>query len=128
MVASADVETQRKGVVLVVWPGGPGKDWKQLQPSDKRARHLITQRHEVVPMRFAGYHYCMPDDTIFRLIRSFAVLFGGFGGEMTSRMRFHIGECLLHAIMFIEVSNHSRLHMRALAKSLTHWTCFLPKF
>lgn len=93
MMATADVETQRKGLVLVVWPGGPGKDWRKRRQQDSRATHLLSQRHEVLPIRFAGYHYCMPDDPIFRLIRSFAVLYGGMGG-MKSRMRFHIGTAL----------------------------------
>jgi hypothetical protein len=107
MVASADVETQRKGVVLVVWPGGPGKDWKALQPSDKRVRHLVTQRHEVIPIRFAGYHFCMPDNPIFRLIRSFAVLFTGMGGGLKSRMRFHIGTNILLSVARTD-SKHCR--------------------
>eukprot|EP00533_Pseudo-nitzschia_delicatissima_P011848 CAMPEP_0197278310 /NCGR_PEP_ID=MMETSP1432-20130617/18458_1 /TAXON_ID=44447 /ORGANISM="Pseudo-nitzschia delicatissima, Strain UNC1205" /LENGTH=478 /DNA_ID=CAMNT_0042744663 /DNA_START=79 /DNA_END=1515 /DNA_ORIENTATION=- len=90
MMATADVETQRKGLILVVWPGGPGKDWKIRRQQESRAPHLLSQRHEVLPIRIAGYHYYMPDDPIFRLIRSFVVLYGGIGG-MKSRMRFHIG-------------------------------------
>lgn len=91
MMASADAETQNKGVVLVVWPGGPGKDWKQEQRWDERARHLIAQRHDAVPMRLVGYHFCIPDNPLFRLIRAFAVMHSGIGGGIKTRMRFHVG-------------------------------------
>ena len=92
LVASENIETQRKGVILIVWPGGSGKDWKKRQFPDARARHLVSMRHEVVPIRYAGYHYCMPDNRVFRLIRSFAVLFGGIGSQTKARMKLHIGE------------------------------------
>ena len=90
MVATEDVESQRRGVVLVVWPGGAGKDWSKRQLPDKRARHLVTRRHEVIPMRYAGYHYCMPEIPVFRLVRAFAVLYV-IRSEIKSRMKFHIG-------------------------------------
>lgn len=93
MVATEDVESQRRGVVLVVWPGGAGKDWSKRQLPDKRARHLVTRRHEVIPMRYAGYHYCMPEIPVFRLVRAFAVLYV-IRSEIKSRMKFHIGEDL----------------------------------
>jgi hypothetical protein len=98
MIASEDIESQKRGVVLIVWPGGPGKDWKGLDKADRRSFHLLSQRHEVLPIRFAGYHYCMPDNPIFRLIRSFAVLSGhvGLGSGIKARMKFHIGtKCAL---------------------------------
>ena len=93
MVASDDVESQKKGIIMIVWPGGPGADWAMGGEGkrDARARHLINQRHEVIPARFAGYHYCMPDSVTFRLIRSFLILYGGVNQGMRSRMRFHVG-------------------------------------
>lgn len=91
MVVSEDVESQQKGVVLVVWPGGSGNDWKFEQARNPRAYYLLKIRHEVIPMRFAAYHYCMPDNPVFRLIRSFAVLFMGMDGRLKNRMRLHIG-------------------------------------
>jgi hypothetical protein len=134
MIASEDVESQRKGVVLVVWPGGPGNDWKGLDTSDRRSRHLLSQRHEVLPIRFAGYHYCMPDNPIFRLIRSFAILYGGLGGEMKARMRFHIGTCVLLSLLLFSFRvyssfEHSRIFIdRTSCSSSTFARCIIFYF
>ena len=83
MIASEDIESQKRGVVLIVWPGGPGKDWKGLDKADRRSFHLLSQRHEVLPIRFAGYHYCMPDNPLSGHV--------GLGSGIKARMKFHIG-------------------------------------
>lgn len=87
-----DLESQRKGIVMIVWSGGPGKDWKIAHIPDARARHLATIRHEVTAIRYAAYHFCIGDNPILRLIRNFIVFCGG--GLSKSRMQFHIGTLL----------------------------------
>jgi hypothetical protein len=90
--ASNDIETQKKGVILIVWPGGAAKDWKIPREPSSRARHLSSQRHDVVPVRYAAYHYCMHDNPILRAVRSVAILYGGSGRMTKSRIRMHMGE------------------------------------
>jgi hypothetical protein len=86
--AGDDIESQRKGIVMIVWPGGPGNAWLSPLKADARAGHLATKRHEVTPIRYASYHFCMTDNPVYRIIRNFIVLCGNVS---KSRMKFHIG-------------------------------------
>jgi hypothetical protein len=79
-----DVESQRKGLVFVVWPGPQLSMPSAPGPRD----HVEFQRvFESSPMRIVALHICFPDTPIYRLIRSvFAV---GLGAQLRQRLKFH---------------------------------------
>ena len=84
-----DVESQRKGIVMMVWPG-PANDWRtrgNFKP-DQRSRYLANIRHQVTAVRYAAYHFCMTDSPVLRLIRNFVILCGHLSQP---RMKVHIG-------------------------------------
>ena len=93
--AGDDIESQRKGMVTIVLPGGPGNAWLSPLKVDARAGHLASKRHEVTPIRCASFHFCMTDNPVYRIIRDFVVLCGNMPN---SRMKFHMGTLTLSMI------------------------------
>jgi len=89
-VGENDVKSQQKGILIIVYPGGPGKDWTSRRYTpNKRARHLVNIKHQVIAVRYSAYHFCMMDNTIFRLIQNFIV----FCSHLSkSRMKLRIGQ------------------------------------
>jgi len=87
--ASDDVESQRKGMTSIVWPGSTstaGDDSSGL----KLNRIIFMKRiYESLPIRTCSIHMCLPDTPIHHAIRSVLIL------SMTPfrhRMKFHVGE------------------------------------
>ena len=93
--AGDDIESQRKGMVTIVLPGGPGNAWLSPLKVDARAGHLASKRHEVTPIRCASFHFCMTDNPVYRIIRDFVVLCDYIP---KSRMKFHMGTLTLSIV------------------------------
>jgi hypothetical protein len=85
-VAAEDVESQRKGVVFVFWPGSATYNASLPDPKEHIEGSKVA---EAVPFRPVAYHVCFPDTSVFRIIRSALTLM--FGGNRL-RMRFHNGK------------------------------------
>jgi len=85
-VFSNDVESQRKGMVNVLWPEG---DFSEIQmPLHNDSRNLLKKVIAAAPLRLVAVHICFPDTLYFNLLRSFLIL--TFSSQR-SRMKFHVG-------------------------------------
>jgi len=89
LAASDDVETQRKGITTVIWPGSKmpkGDDVINL----KMDRLLFMKRvYESLPVRTCSYHFCMQNTPFFQVVRTLFIL---SLSQSMQRMKFHIGE------------------------------------
>lgn len=85
-VAGECEETQRNGVVWVLWPG-QNSNLKVPSPVE---RDVCNKSYASMPLRLAGFHFCWPDTPFFRFIRSFFVLV--IGPKIRVRVNFHMGE------------------------------------
>jgi len=89
LAASEDVETQRKGITSIVWPG------KKL-PTEDRVSNVKVDRimflkgvYESLPVRTCSIHFCIPETPFFQVMRTLFIL---TLSQFTTRMKFHIGE------------------------------------
>jgi hypothetical protein len=83
---SEDTETQRRGVVWVVWPG-PTNDLQLAFPG--KNEHIVGSKiFASIPVRICAIHFCYRDGPVFRMIKAcFALMIG----ENRSRMQFDSG-------------------------------------
>mmetsp|Transcript_5055 Transcript_5055/g.10465 ORF Transcript_5055/g.10465 Transcript_5055/m.10465 type:complete len:487 (-) Transcript_5055:248-1708(-) len=88
-VASNDVESQRKGLVSIVWVQGDFTNTPM--PLRKESRLLYGLALSGLPLRRASTHFCAPDTLYFRLLSSF-VITSLFRSSSLSRIRFHFVE------------------------------------
>jgi len=91
LAASDDVETQRKGITSIVWPGRKpvaGDDTAAVQWD----RILFMKRiYENLPIRTCSIHFCLPDKPLFQIMRSIIIL---SMPAYRQRMKFHVGTFL----------------------------------
>jgi len=85
-VASNDVSTQQKGVILICWDGR--KDKALPRPNEQQ---LIRKFFRAIPVRICGIHFCFPDTPFYRMARAIFTLTVG-AVEHRNRLRFHVGE------------------------------------
>lgn len=92
LAASEDVETQRKGITSVVWPGTklPSGDNNRNVRLDQVV--FMKRVYENLPVRTCSIHCCLPDTPFFHVMRSLVVL---SMSAFTQRMKFHVGKCQL---------------------------------
>lgn len=75
--ASEDIESQKKGLVIVVWPGM----CHSVTPSNSnflftlQHRGLAVSAQNGIPMRLIGVHFANPSTPLMRLIRLFLITF-----------------------------------------------------
>jgi len=90
-IASDDVETQQKGIVMVVWPNSNISKSIKLQYPINRGGALFQDVFACVPMRVAAIHFCAPsNDPFFQVLRGVLAL--SLMGGKRSRLIFHLGE------------------------------------
>jgi len=89
LAASEDVETQRKGITSIVWPG-------KKVPTEDRLSNVKVDRimflkgvYESLPVRTCSIHFCIPETPFFQVMRTLFIL---TMAQFTTRMKFHIGE------------------------------------
>lgn len=90
---SEDIETQRKGAIIIMWCGSAGNDIiiPGIAGSDKR---VIVESGktlgEASPVRAVAVHFWLPNTPLFRLAKSFYT----FAAPVKSlaRYKFHVGE------------------------------------
>ena len=87
-----DVDTQRKGMVIVIWCQGHGRF-----PLDVLSTPVSTWTHKQMsqarPLRSSAVHFCGPNTTFYKLLQK--LTFGSFLGhhaKMDARFRIHVGE------------------------------------
>jgi hypothetical protein len=86
LVGTEDVDTQRNGIVIVIWPGSA--DVRFSTPNSKE--HVEGYRiFASVPMRVCCMHFCFRDQPIYRLMKAGLVL---MLGEQKTRFRLLVGE------------------------------------
>lgn len=85
-VAAECEESQRKGVIFVMWPGRS----TDIRVPETKERCICKQFFSVSPLRAVSFHFCWPDTSFFRFVRSFFVLV--MGASTRSRVKFHSGE------------------------------------
>lgn len=87
-VVTDDVETQRRGVVFIIWPG-PTNDLT-LAPPDKK-EHVTGQRiFGFSPIRICAIHFCIREGPIASMIKAGLTLM--MGSDSRTRLRFDSGE------------------------------------
>lgn len=94
VVAANDVESQRKGMIVVSYSGpkivtiNENNRTKQSKFHQSRVTtHVVVA--STVPMRPAAIHFCMPDKPIFQLLSQ---IYGMALGNWNARVKFHLGE------------------------------------
>jgi len=85
-VAAECEETQKKGVLFVMWPG---KNTNIRVPSAEE-REICSKSFSAFPLRVVGFHFCWPDTSFFHFVRSFFILV--MGPNIRARVHFHSGE------------------------------------
>lgn len=105
--ASDDVESQRKGITSIVWPGSTstaGDDSSGL----KLNRIIFMKRiYESLPIRTCSIHICLPDTPVHHAIRSVLIL---SMAPFRQRLKFHVGKLsqsgwLLSFLLFIIIDS-----------------------
>lgn len=84
-VAAECEETQRNGIVWVLWPGKK----HSMKVPDAEERECCNKSYKSMPLRLSAFHFCWPDSPFFQLIRSFFVLV--MGSKIRVRANFHVG-------------------------------------
>jgi len=87
-VVTDDIETQRRGVVFVIWPG-PTNEFKLSFP-DKKEHVTGARIFESSPIRICAIHFCIRDGPVANMIKAGLILM--MGEENRSRIRLDSGE------------------------------------
>ena len=95
MAASEDLESQRKGVVFLVWPGNFANVRKI---PNQRDRALHTKCNDAAPIRVAAVHFCFPNEPFFHLLRSIMAMTMSLTYRL--RLKFHVGESKCYCVRF----------------------------
>ena len=85
-----DVETQRKGVVILVW-FDPSFTLNPISRYEQFDFRMYTKLSNVAVTRTAVIHMCAPDTAIYRFRRSILTTNMEIGQTLT-RLRMHIGK------------------------------------
>ena len=91
-VAGEDIETQRKGVVLIMWfePSFP-------VISTNRMSSMVPfpyQPAEYISFRVVSGHFCVPDTAIYHFLRAFMQL--SAGANLWLQLKAHHGRIEMH--------------------------------
>ena len=111
-VAGDDIETQRKGIVVLIWFGSPTSSsssssssstnngntaasglnmekFKKVILNNISNKNTVTAPQLIVSVRVSCIHICSPDTPAFRLGRSIMLM--TYGNVMRTRMKMHVG-------------------------------------
>ena len=90
LIAGDDVESQQKGIVVVVWPNPDIAYSLKLRYPINSGGELAKSVYQTVPVRVTAFYFCSPENTpFFQVLRSVFVL--TLGGKRC-RLKFHSGE------------------------------------
>ena len=93
-VASEDIESQRKGLVIVGWPS-EDKIWEQSLRSSLVNNEGVYQvkTFNGLPMRIAGVHSCFQDRPVYKIISS--LFYFALTPYLKTKYKVHMGKRLL---------------------------------
>ena len=107
LVASESVESQRRGLVKVLYPSNFSKDPLSLLPTREHQR-LAAKMNASFPIRLVAMHICHPDTFFFRLFR--AILIVTKYGDTKFRVVSHYGTSnvskLFHSFICNDICAH----------------------
>jgi len=83
-VAGNDVETQKKGIVIVVW-------FDHVFKISRRPKNIVYKDHEVSTLVASAIHICSPDTPLFRFRQAVAVI---RIGRARRYIRTHLGDSM----------------------------------
>jgi hypothetical protein len=87
-IASEDVETQQKGLVVLMFPGDSARETFLRLPRAQVISDSIRMQSSF-PHRFAAAHACLPDAPLFSIWRAIAAV--ASTDEVRVRIRFSVG-------------------------------------
>ncbi len=90
MSAAEDVESQRKGVVFLVWPGA-NSSVRNIPSQKDRLLHM--QCNNAAPIRITAVHFCFPNEPFFHFLRSIMTMTLGITYRL--RLKFHVGKFMV---------------------------------
>lgn len=91
LAASDDVETQRKGIISIIWPGTKLPNGDNLR-NVKLNRILFLKRvFESLPVRTCSIHFGIPHSPFNQLMQTLITL---SMPQYMQRMKFHVGEAI----------------------------------
>jgi hypothetical protein len=108
-----DVETQRRGVVIVIWPG-PTNDLQMCFPHPRESS-TGGKIFAFSPIRVCAIHFCVRDGPVARFIRASLTLM--VGSENRSRLIFDSGKYFSGKLNVLDTSNRD-------LKRLVRFWCF----
>ena len=75
IAASESVESQRKGIVKIIYPTNLNVDRSTIQslPSPEE-RKIAETMNDAIPIRVVALHFCVPDTFMSRLFRAMLIL------------------------------------------------------
>ncbi|KAL3929377.1 MAG: hypothetical protein SGARI_004764, partial [Bacillariaceae sp.] len=84
-VATEDIETQRKGLVVINMPN------RDVPLLPERKEHVLGQQAmEAIPIRICALHMCLPNEITFRLLKANVAFI--LGKDQRKRIKIHLGE------------------------------------
>mmetsp|Transcript_12049 Transcript_12049/g.34535 ORF Transcript_12049/g.34535 Transcript_12049/m.34535 type:complete len:501 (-) Transcript_12049:187-1689(-) len=91
MAASEDVETQRKGITSIVWPGTKMPEGDNVHNLKFNRIMFMKRVYENLPIRTCSVHFCLRDTPMTKVLRSIFVL---TLSQYMQRLKFHVGETI----------------------------------
>lgn len=92
LVAGEDIESQTKGLVIVVWPQPDIANTIQLRYPIHNGGELFQAIIQSVPVRFVAFHFCTPANIPFFNVMKSVFTYFIASTEIRSRVRIHSGE------------------------------------
>jgi hypothetical protein len=90
LVASEDVESQRRGLISIVWPGRNHHTKSENENTIKLDRISFLKRvYANLPIRTCVIHFCFPNEPLFQIARPLFIL---SMPDYLNRMKFHHAE------------------------------------
>eukprot|EP00536_Pseudo-nitzschia_multiseries_P017337 jgi/Psemu1/248095/estExt_Genewise1.C_15010010 len=89
-IASEDIETQRKGLVIIGWPCDEIISGSNSPMSEDDTRSIKSV--DGLPIRIAALHFCIQNRPVYRILNS--LFYFTLDSSYKSRYKVHIGEPL----------------------------------
>lgn len=88
--SALDVETQRNGKVVLLWPTSDNGVWEKKVLPNWTNIHTCERLHVALPVRCVSIHFCIPDTPIFRALSRVAV--HRLDADRRKMLRIHFGK------------------------------------